>query len=65
MKDVIISEKTKEEEMLSESIVDTTRLAKVARVLSFIDLARRYNWTMSNAHLDGAKELRLTGIKKY
>ncbi len=43
MKNVIISEKIREEEMLSESIADTTTPAEVARVSSPIDLAGRYN----------------------
>ena len=65
MKDVIISEKAREEKMQSESIADMTALAKVAWVSSFVDLAERYNWAMSNADLDTAKKLGLTGIKKY
>ncbi len=65
MKDVIISKKARKEEMLSESIADTTVPAEVARVLSHVNLAGRYNWAMSDADLDTAKELGLTGIKKY
>ena len=65
MKNVIISKNVREEKMLSESIADTTTPAEVARVLSLIDLAGRYNWAMSDANLDTAKELGLTGIKKY
>ncbi len=65
MKDVIISKKVREDELLSESIVDTTALAEVARVSSPVDLVGRYNWAMSDADLDVAKELRLTDIKKY
>ncbi len=65
MKDVIISEKAREEEILQESIADTTVLAEVARVSSLVDLAWRYNWAMSDADLDAANELGLIGIKKY
>ncbi len=65
MKDVIISEKAREEEMLSEGIADKIAPAEVARVLSPVDLAGRYNWAMSNVDLDAVKELGLTGIKKY
>ncbi len=66
MKDVIISEKVREEEMLSlKGIADTTALAEVARVSSLVDLARRYNWAINNADLDTAKELGLTDIMKY
>ena len=42
MKDMIISKKAKEEEMLSKGIVDTTAPAKMAWILSFVDLAGRY-----------------------
>ena len=65
MKEVIILQKAKEEEMLSGSIADTTVLAEMAQVSSFVDLTERYNWVMSNANLDVVKELELTGIKKY
>ncbi len=65
MKDIIISEKAREEEMLPESIADITAPAEVARVLSPINLAGRYKWSMSDADLDAAKELGLTSIKKY
>ncbi len=66
MKDVIILEKAREEEMLSlEGIADTTAPAEVTRVSSLVDLTGRYNWAMSDADLDAAKELGLTGIKKY
>ena len=41
MEDVIISEKARKK-MLSEGPMDTTALAKVARVLSSVDLAWRY-----------------------
>ncbi len=65
MKDVIISEKAKEDEMLSKSITDTTAPAEVAWVLSPVDRVGRYNWAMNDTDLDAAKELGLTGIKKY
>ena len=62
---MIISEKAREEEMLSKGIADTTVPAEVAQLLSLLDFARRYNWAMSNANLDEIKKLGLTGIKKY
>ncbi len=43
MKDVIIAEKVGEDEMLSESIADTTTPAEVARVSSPVDVIGRYN----------------------
>ena len=43
IKDVIISQKASEKEMLSETIADTTAPAKVAHVSSPVDLAERYN----------------------
>ncbi len=65
MKNVIISEKAREKEMLPESVADMTAPAEVARVSSPVDLAGRYNWAMSVVDLDAAKELGLTDIKKY
>ncbi len=51
--------------MLPEGITDATMLAELARVSSLVDLAGRYNWTMSHADLDVAKKLGLTDIKNY
>ena len=62
---MIISEKAREEKMLLEDIADTTTPATVAQVSSFVDLARKYNWTISNADLDITKKEELTDIKKY
>ncbi len=62
---MIISEKAREDKMLSESIVDTTAPVEMAWVSSPIDLVGRYNWGISDADLDAAKELGLTSIKKY
>ncbi len=56
---------SQEKKMLLEGIVDTTMPAEVAGVSSLINLVGRYNWAMSDADLDTAKELGLTGIKKY
>ena len=65
MKDMIISTKAKEKEILLKGVADITALVEVAQVLSLVDLAGRYNWAMSNADLDIAKKLGLIGIKKY
>ena len=65
MKDMIILEKAREKKMLSESTANTTVSAEVAWVLSPINFAGRYNWTISNTDLDTAKELGLISIKKY
>lgn len=65
MKDVIILEKVRKKEKLSESRVDITILLEVAQILSPIDLARRYKYVMSNADIDTAKELGLIEVKKY
>lgn len=62
---MIISEKIKEKKKLFEKITDTTTLAKMPQVSSFVNLARRYIWAISNADLDLDKKLGLTGIKKY
>ena len=65
MKDGIILEKAREKKELSRSIVDTIAPAEVAWALSPVNLAGRYTWAISNADLDEANELGLTGIKKY
>ncbi len=66
MKDMIISEKVREKEILSiEGIADTNAPAEVARISNPVNLAGRYIWAMSDSNLDVAKELELTGIKKY
>ena len=65
MKDVIILKKTREKEMLSEIITNTTAPAKVAQVLSSVEFAKRYNRAISVTDLDAVKILGLTSIKKY
>ena len=65
MKDLLILMKTKEEEMLSDDIIDTIAPAEVTLISSLVDLAKRYNWVMSNADLNVAKKQGLTSIKKY
>ncbi len=64
IKDVIISEKAREK-MLSEGPADTIAPVEVVRALSHIDLTWKSRWAMSNIDMDAAKELRLTGVKKY
>ncbi len=64
MKDIIISEKTREKK-LSEGPADTTAPAEVAWTSSPIDLAWKYRWAMSNVDMDAAKKLGLTEVKKY
>ena len=65
IKDVIIGEKAKEKKGLSEGITDTTASAEMARALSPVDLVGKYMWAISNANMDAANKLGLTGIKKY
>ena len=65
MKDVIIKEKTREKEKLFKSIADITAPAEVAQASCPVDLLERDMWAMSNANLDAAKKIGLTGIKKY
>ena len=43
MKDVIISEKAKKGEMLSEGIANMIALLEMAQVLNLVDIAGRYN----------------------
>lgn len=40
-------------------------MAEVAKMSSTIDLDNKHNWIISNDDIDGAKDLELTGIKKY
>lgn len=62
---MVILEKTREKKKLSEDIVDTIALAKVAQVLSTVDLTQRFKWTMNNTDLDKTKKLEPTRVKKY
>ncbi len=55
----------KSEELLAMENVDKTTIVEVAKVSSTINLGSNYNWTISNADIDAAEDLRLTGIKKY
>lgn len=61
---MIILEKAREEEMLSENIADTIISVKKALTSRLIDLVEWYKWVMSNTDLDVTKELGLTSIKK-
>lgn len=65
MKDVIILEKSRKKEKLSEDIMNTNVPTEVAWVSSSVDLIWRYKSVMSNPDLDIAKKLELTGVKKY
>ena len=65
MKDVIILEKTREKEKLSEGPADTTAPGKVARESCSVDFAWRYGWAMSKADIERTKKLELTGVKNY
>ena len=62
---MIIEEKTRKKEALSEGIADTTAPAEVALASSLVDLAGKYMCAMSNANMDTTKKLGLTSIKKY
>ena len=62
---MIIEKKAKKKEKLLEDIVDITALAELAQASSPVDFAEKYMWAMNNANMDAAKELGLTGIKKY
>lgn len=50
---------------LSGGVRDKTLPAKEAWALKYIDLAKRYEWTINNVDLDEANELKLRAIKKY
>ncbi len=64
MKDIIaVAERNRE--LLAMENVDKTVIAEVAKVSSAIDLGNKHSWAISNADMDVARDLRLTGIKKY
>ena len=65
MKVIIMSEKARKKEKLSESTAVTTAPAEVARASNFVNLAWRYKWAISNTDMNVAKKLGLTGVKKY
>lgn len=65
MKNIIILEKVREKKKLWEDTADTTTLAEVAQVSSFVNFAWHYWWVISNANIDAAKRLGLTRIEKY
>lgn len=65
MKNRIILEKVREKRKLLKGIADTTTLAKMAWISSFIDLISKYKWTINNTKLDVAKKWELTRINKY
>ena len=45
--------------------IDKITLAKVGKTSSFINLDSKYMWTIRNIDIDVARDLGLTGIKKY
>ena len=66
MKDVVISKKAREKEgQLVVRNADKIAQAEVARTSSPMDLDGKYIWAMSNVDIDAARDLGLTGIKKY
>ena len=65
MKNIIILEKTREKEKLSEGSANTNAPVDVARASSPVDLIWRYRWAMSKVDMEAAKELGLTGVKNY
>ncbi len=64
MKDVI-SVTERSGELLAMENADKTAIAEVAKVSSAIDLGSKHSWAISNADMDAAENLGLTGIKKY
>lgn len=62
---MIILKKVKKKEILLKGIINITILAKVAQILSSINLTGRYNQTINNIDLDIVKKLGLIRIMKY
>ncbi len=44
---------------------DKTTITEIVKVSSVIDLGSKHSWAISNADIDTAEDLGLTGIKKY
>lgn len=51
--------------LLALENIDKSAIAEVVKLSSIIDLGNIYNWAISNANIDTARDLRLTDIKKY
>ncbi len=64
MKDVIAVAERDGELFIMENI-DKTAIAKVAKLLSIIDLGNKDSWAISNADMDAVGDLGLTDIIKY
>lgn len=45
--------------------IDKTAIAKVAKVLSAIDLDSKYSSVISNSNIDVVEDLKLINIEKY
>ncbi len=68
MKDMIAAAergRKNEGQLAMENLLDKTAMAEVAKVSSVIDLGSKYSWAISDADIDVARDLGLTGIKKY
>lgn len=63
IQDVIISEKVrgKKRQLIIRNAINPTDVAKMSRTINHNS---KYIWAISNANIDAAKDLRLTGIKK-
>ncbi len=68
MEDVVaVAKKSRKnkKQLAIEKLIDIIVMAEVAKVSSVIDLGSQYSWTINNADIDVARDLGLTGIKKY
>lgn len=54
-----------EKQLAMEYLLYKTIMAKVAKVLSVINLGVKYSQAISNTDINIARDLRLTCIKKY
>lgn len=64
MKDVIILEKTREKER-QLVVRNAIKQAKVAKMSNSINFDSKYMQVINNIDIDAAKDLGLTGVKKY
>lgn len=63
MNNLILLEKTREKEKISDDIVDTNMLVEVASMSSLIDLTWKYKWAISNTDVNATNKPRLTRFK--
>lgn len=63
---IILAEKSRENKrLLAIENIGITAMAKIAIVLSIINLGNKHSRVISNGHINRTKNLGLTNIKNY